>query len=109
HGLGSRNQVRDAAAKVKLSYHPDRCGDLLVIPRPGVQITPYPEGTIHGSPHPYDTHVPLLVFGAGVPKAGKVDRRVSMLAVAPVLARALGIDPPAGTAEKVPAEITGAK
>jgi predicted AlkP superfamily pyrophosphatase or phosphodiesterase len=109
HGLGSRNQVRAVAGMAKLAYHPDRCGDVLVIPKPGVQITPYPEGTGHGSPHPYDAHVPLFVYGAGVPAAGKVDRRVSALAVAPVLARALGVDPPAGAVEKVPDEIAKAK
>ncbi|MBX9628538.1 MAG: alkaline phosphatase family protein [Gemmataceae bacterium] len=105
HGFGSRNQVRDAAARAKLSYHPDRCGDFLVVPKPGVQLTGYAGGTGHGSPHPYDTHVPLVVSGAGVPAAGKIDRRVSALTAAPVLARALGIDPPAGAAEKVPDEL----
>lgn len=109
HGVGSRNQVRDAAAKAKLSYHPDRCGDFIVIPKPGILITPYPEGTSHGSPHPYDTHVALVVSGAGVPAGGKVGRRVSALVAAPILARALGIDPPAGAAEKVPDEIGKAK
>lgn len=109
HAAADRDRVREIAAMAKLAYHPDRCGDVLVVPKPGVQLTSYADGTGHGSPHAYDTHVPLVVYGAGVPAAGKVERKVSSLAAAPVLALALGVDPPAGATEKVPAEITGAK
>ena len=108
-GLGSRNQIDAALQRVTLAYHPDRCGDLVAVPKPGVLLTGYLEGTAHGSPHPYDTHVPLLAYGAGVPAGGKVGRRVSSLAVAPVVARALGIDPPATAAEKVPEELAKGK
>jgi hypothetical protein len=92
--------------RVKLAYHPDRCGDVIAIPNPGVLVTPYEGGTSHGSPHPYDTHVPVLVYGAGVPALGKRGGRVSSLVVAPTLAWALGIDPPAAAVGKVPAELT---
>ena len=88
---------------VQLSYHPDRCGDVWVVNKPytlgtGVTTT----GTSHGSPHDYDTHVPILAAGAGVPKLGRRTGRVSSLLVAPVVCRALGIAPPAGATEPLP-------
>jgi hypothetical protein len=82
------------AQQAGLAYHSDRCGDVIVIPKPGVLVTSYKGGTSHGSPHAYDAHVPLMLFGAGVPALGERKERVSSLAVAPALARALGIDPP---------------
>src|SRR5207248_699410 len=84
--------------KVRLAYHPERSGDVIGIPKPGVLVTVYEHGTAHGTPHPYDTHVPVLVYGAGVPALGKRGGRVSSLVVAPTLAWALGIDPPSAAA-----------
>jgi hypothetical protein len=84
----------------QLGYHPDRCGDVYLIPKPyclplGVNSV----GTSHGSPHPYDTHVPLMAIGAGVPKAGAIDAAVNSLAVAPMIAAALGMGRAAGWVE----------
>ncbi|MDB5308503.1 MAG: phoV 2 [Gemmataceae bacterium] len=108
-GPGAEKEVRAVFEEAKRAYHPARCGDVLAVQKPGVQISPYPEGTGHGSPHAYDTHVPVLVYGAGVPAVGKQERRVSSLIVAPTLAWALGVDPPAGAVEKVPGEIREGK
>ena len=90
-GLGPNKPFRSAAI---LAYHPDRCGDVIVIPKPGVLATQYPSGTNHGSPHPYDAHIPFLVYGAGVPALGKRGEKVSSLSVAPTLAWALGVPAP---------------
>ncbi len=97
---GAGPELRPLLEQVKLAYRPDRCGDVLVVSQPGVQVTTYDSGTSHGSPHPYDTHVPVLAAGFGVPALGKQDRRASALVVAPIAAKALGIDPPAGAVEK---------
>jgi hypothetical protein len=95
--------------RVKQAYHPDRCGDVIAVPKPGVLVTGYGSGTSHGSPHSYDTHVPVLVYGAGVPAEGKHSGRVSSLIVAPILAWALGIDPPPAATLRVPTEFTPAQ
>ena len=87
---------------MKLAYRPDRCGDVIVIPKAGVQVSKYQGGTGHGSPHAYDAHVPLLVYGAGVPALGKRTERVSSLSAAPTLAWALGVNPPAIAKEPMP-------
>ena len=77
-----------------LAYRPDRCGDVIVIPKAGVLVTKYPSGTNHGSPQPYDAHVPFLVYGAGVPALGKRTEKVSSLSIAPTLSWALGVPAP---------------
>ncbi|MCE9567833.1 MAG: alkaline phosphatase family protein [Planctomycetes bacterium] len=89
-------------AKAKLAYHPNRCGDVIVIPKPGVLITGYANGTNHGSPQPYDSHVPVLAIGAGIPALGKQAEKKSSLIVAPILARGLGIPSPKDAVEKPP-------
>jgi predicted AlkP superfamily pyrophosphatase or phosphodiesterase len=91
------------AAQVALAFHPDRCGDVIVIPKPGVLVTPYKGGTSHGSPHAYDAHIPFMLVGAGVPALGERKEKVSSLAVAPALARALGIAPPKHATTPAPA------
>ena len=99
-GAGKEKVVKEILDRVKLAYRPERCGDLIGIPNPGVLVTGYAEGTSHGSPHNYDTHVPVLAFGAGVPALGKRIEPKSSLIVAPTLAALLGVDPPAAAKEK---------
>jgi predicted AlkP superfamily pyrophosphatase or phosphodiesterase len=83
--------------QAQLGFHPERCGDVYLVYQPytlptGVNST----GTSHGSPHPYDTHVPILVFGAGIPAKGIQADRVSSLIVAPIVANALNLTPQPG-------------
>jgi hypothetical protein len=89
----------------RLAYNPDRCGDVIVIQKPGVLITNYPGGTNHGSPHPYDSYIPFLVFGSGVPALGERKEKVSSLSVAPTLAWALGVPAPKDAAVVPPAAL----
>lgn len=60
----------------------------------------YPRGSTHGSPYFYDRHVPLVLFGAGIPAGASTDP-VSSNDVAPTLARILGVPFP-GDLEGVP-------
>jgi hypothetical protein len=108
----ARKELDDKAAPdrpfrsaVLLAYRPDRCGDVIAVPKPGVLVTKYEGGTAHGSPQPYDTHVPFLAYGAGVPALGRRSERVSSLAVAPTLAWALGVAAPKDAAVLPPAAL----
>lgn len=75
------------------SFHPERCGDLFPISRPYYFVSSYLTGTSHGTPHPYDTHVPLVVYGTGIrPQISQ--EPVTPQAAAVVLAHALGIPAP---------------
>ena len=97
---------------MRRSFHPQRSGDVLYA------LQPYhfhgEAGTTHGSPYGYDTHVPLLMLHSGAllsaetgMRAGRFDRRVSPAAIAPTLAKLLGIDPPAGCVEEPLSEALG--
>lgn len=82
--------------RMRRSFHPDRCGDVAFVPKPywlGSDWT-LATGTGHGSPYPYDTHVPLLVYGPNV-KPGVRKEEVVPAAIAAIFAKAVGIAPPA--------------
>lgn len=48
----------------------------------------------HGSPHEYDTHVPILMYGPKWVKAGRVDAQVEVVDIAPTLSRMLRVAAP---------------
>ena len=80
--------------RVKKSFDPTRSGDVLTVVKPYYMILSQKTGTTHGTPHPFDTHVPLILYGAGV-KAGKHADAVTPQAMAASLATALGVPIPA--------------
>ncbi len=82
--------------QVRLSFDAERSGDVVAILKP-YHLFGGPKanrtGTTHGSPHPYDTHVPLVIYGGGVIPGVRKDR-VTPQATAAIIARALGVEPP---------------
>jgi hypothetical protein len=86
--------------KVMQSFYADRSGDVMAILKP-YWLTWGWKGTGHGSPHPYDTHVPLLVYGPNI-QAGTHTEPVSPLSAAAILAHGLGIKPPDKTKASIP-------
>jgi hypothetical protein len=72
------------------SYRPERSPDVVFVEQPFFQIRA--QGTTHGTPHDYDTHVPLAWYGAGV-KPGVHPERVGVQDLAPTLAGLLGVEP----------------
>jgi predicted AlkP superfamily pyrophosphatase or phosphodiesterase len=87
--------------QVQRSFYPERSGDVTLVLQPYCLMTTKLTGTTHGSPHSYDTHVPLMVLGPGV-RPGARRQRVSPEQAAVILARALGLKPPAKAAVTVP-------
>ncbi|HEY7312345.1 MAG TPA: alkaline phosphatase family protein [Gemmataceae bacterium] len=87
---------------VSRSFVPERSGDVRIIEKPYHLLTTRLTGTNHGTPHAYDTHVPLLVHGGGVRPGARRERVVPQTA-AVILAQALGIKPPAKADATVPA------
>lgn len=80
----SSDPVRRAAA---LSYHPERSGDLIIVPRETwLQST---AATTHGTLYHYDQHVPVILYGRGV-KAGRYTAPATPADVAPSLAALAG-------------------
>jgi len=93
----------DLEARVFRAWDRRNGGDLFVVLEPHWLATPFPAGSTHGSPYEYDTHVPLLLYGAGV-RAGRVDRAVDVTDLAPTLARLLGVQAPASNQGEVLSE-----
>ncbi|HSC89545.1 MAG TPA: hypothetical protein VLC09_19820, partial [Polyangiaceae bacterium] len=57
-------------------------------------------GATHGSPWLYDSAVPIVLLGAGVP-AGRVDRPVSVSSLAGTVARLVAVAPPAASSPQL--------
>jgi predicted AlkP superfamily pyrophosphatase or phosphodiesterase len=91
--------------RVARSYHPDRSGDVYVLLKPYHLFgRPLDTGTGHGTPYDYDRHVPLLVYGPGIP-GGRRSEPVTPQAAAAIFARFLGVPPPKDAEFPVPATL----
>jgi hypothetical protein len=77
-------------------YFPGRSGQVFMVSREGEFIVDRNPlyAFMHGSPWPYDTHVPLLLYGPPFVKPLVWKDRVSHQEVVPTLAALLGIAPP---------------
>lgn len=85
-------------------YHPQRSGQLQIIPKPQWLEGYHNGGTGHGVWNPYDSHIPLLWYGWGI-KTGKLNREVYMTDIAPTVAALLNIQMPNGSVGKVITEV----
>ena len=96
----ARQRARGEHSRSELSYDPERSGHLFYVLAPYLLPEAKPEGTTHGSPWTYDTHVPLLLFGAGI-KAGRYEEVVGVADLAPTLSTLLGVKAPNGSQGRV--------
>jgi uncharacterized protein with LGFP repeats len=75
--------TKGVISRIQNGFMPKRSGDLIVHFSPS--WLDYAEtGTSHGSPHSYDTHVPLLWYGKGI-KTGTYTSHVNITDIAPTL------------------------
>ncbi|MBC2839585.1 alkaline phosphatase family protein [Robiginitalea sp. SC105] len=102
-------QMRGASYKqgipaiLQNGFNQKRSGDVLIVYDPGfAQYSP--TGSTHGTVHNYDTHVPLIFYGKGIPR-GQLYRRTEIPDIAPTLAAMLGIAFPSGTTGEPIAEV----
>ena len=86
-GLGD-DPLAEAA---RLSYYRRRSGDMVMIERP-YWIGPS-NPAAHGSPHPYDTRVPVILYGDGI-KPGEYLAPITPADIAPTLAFMAGVTLP---------------
>lgn len=87
--LLSHETLDPIGEKVRASFYPARSGDIFPVLKPNYFLSKYLFGVTHGSPHEFDTHVPLIVFGAGVNSA-KRDELISPQAAAVILTDSIG-------------------
>ena len=92
--------------KMQNSFYPKRSGDVTINLMPGwIEERPNTV-SLSGSLFTYDTHVPLIFMGGGIP-SGKVERNVNPTAVVPTLARILQIPLPDAATGEVLDEVVG--
>ncbi|MGB0255205.1 MAG: alkaline phosphatase PafA [Flavobacteriaceae bacterium] len=89
------NENNPLIERLQRGHHPKRSGDIVFSLLPG-HIATRKKGTTHGSAYIYDTHVPLMLFGAGV-KKGSTYERTNITDIAPTICAILGISNPTGT------------
>jgi predicted AlkP superfamily pyrophosphatase or phosphodiesterase len=90
--LAADNEWKDM---LRRGYHKAESGDVLFILEPGYISVDRDEptehvGTTHGSAFNYDTHVPLLWYGAGIPKQN-IHRKVDITDIAATLIQLLNL------------------
>ncbi len=90
--IGSGNKWFDM---VRNGYHYKESGDILFILESGYlakskDTEKARKGTSHGSPYAYDTQVPLLWYGCGIPKK-EIFRVIEITDIAPTVAHLLNI------------------
>jgi predicted AlkP superfamily pyrophosphatase or phosphodiesterase len=99
-----RMPAGDLGRRVMNGYYRQRAGDVWLIAMPfhfffeGFQLA-----ATHGSPYHYDTHVPVIFYGAGV-RPGRYNRECTPSDIAPTIAALLGIEPPSNSVGRVLAE-----
>lgn len=89
-----------AARRLSRSFHPLRGGNVLIAPLPYWYFYNGDQGGTHSGPWAYDTFVPVMFAGAGVP-AARIATEAGPEDIAPTIANLLGILPPSGSVGKV--------
>ncbi len=79
-------------------YYRGRSADLFIVQKPYWIASK--QGTTHGTPFSYDTHVPLIFWGPGI-RPGRYDENVRIADVAPTLAALLGVNTPSGSVGRI--------
>ena len=97
--LSGRLPQTRIARSVANGFHSERNGNLVIVTEPfyfiGEGVT-----TTHGSPYSYDTHVPVIFFGARVAAGAHYDA-ASPADIAPTLAALLKIETPSNSVGKI--------
>lgn len=81
--------------KVLRGFNSKRCGDIAFVLEPGWLAWGGITGSTHGSAYSYDTHVPILFYGAGI-KKGSSSKFHTITDIAPTLSVLLRIKFPSG-------------
>ncbi len=97
----TRRELQDGSRRgapffdaMRKAWDTERSGDVQYAFKPGWMLTSSTAVTTHGSPHAYDTHVPILMWGPGWVKPGEIGTRVEVVDIAPTLARMLHVAAP---------------
>lgn len=101
-----RYDEEGAKGMIIRGHHAKRSGDIAFLLEPGWIEAGWPQGTTHGSPYSYDTHVPVLFYGKGI-KKGVSAQYHTITDVAPTISTLLNIKFPSGCTGKPVSELFG--
>lgn len=104
-GAVAQTPVTDA---VLANFNEDRSGDIYVVFEPHWFVADFDGQSVtgsHGSPWRYDSNVPIIWMGPGVP-TGRIGRRAETVDIAVTIAAYLGVRQPSGARGRVMTEIT---
>jgi predicted AlkP superfamily pyrophosphatase or phosphodiesterase len=87
------------STRVLNDFFPERNGDLVFVLKPYYMVRA-DEGTTHGSPYSYDTHVPIIFYGYGI-VPGSYAGVSSPADIAPTLSTLLKLEPPSSSVGRV--------
>jgi predicted AlkP superfamily pyrophosphatase or phosphodiesterase len=109
HEISSGNTSDEWLTMVKKGYKLNESGDLIFLLEPGYlpksnENSNSHKGTSHGSAFNYDTHVPLIWYGKGIPNQS-IYRRVNITDIAATLAPLLNLQRPNSCTGEVIIEI----
>jgi len=104
--LSGQLPIHPIARSVANGFFAPRSGDLIVVSQPFFLIGN--DTTSHGTPHSYDTHVPVIFYGAGI-TPGSYLAPSSPADIAPTLAALLKIEPPSSYTGRILSEALTAK
>jgi len=103
HTLQTTSFTSGILKTLQNGYNQKFSGDILFIPNPST-ISHSKTGTTHGSGYAYDTHVPLIFYGARISK-GSSNSYYPIVDIAPTLASFLNISEPNGSTGNVILEV----
>jgi arylsulfatase A-like enzyme len=91
----------DAVARRALhGFNPRRSGDVVVVQDAFKYLSDFSTGATHGTPYVYDTHVPVILMGAGV-VPGRYPHEAAPSDIAPTLSALLRITKPSNATGRV--------
>ncbi len=90
------------ADSVALGFQAERNGDVVIVPKP-FWLFGELSATSHGTPYSYDTHVPVIFYGAGI-QAGIFTTLSSPLDIAPTLSAVLKLEQPSNSVGQILSE-----
>lgn len=90
--ISENSYLEGMEGNIKNGFNQKRSGDIIFILDPATIIYPH-TGSTHGSGLMYDTHAPLIFFGAGIGK-GSTTQRSEITDIAPTISALLGISFP---------------
>ncbi|KAF0215020.1 MAG: hypothetical protein FD167_5227 [bacterium] len=93
----------DIGQRIVAGFSPERSGNVFLLVKPFVQIAEAENeynGTGHGTPYHYDTHVPIIFMGKQI-KSGVYHEACSPSDITPTIATILEVEPPSGSVGRV--------